>query len=369
MSRPPSHAPAQRPCAGHGPGQCILPPRVLRTVAERGDARQRRVALRTLALDETMRSARLETGARLAGTAQGRVSAVAPLREPARTRLVRDAAGSVDLQSPIARREGDPPLGDLAVDEAYEYLGVTWDFYFRVFARDSIDQQGMALDCVVHYGEDYDNAFWNGEQMVFGDGSGVIFTRLTQSLAVCAHELTHGVIQFDGPLVYQRQSGALNESVADCFGAMIDQYHRGETAEEADWLIGRELLAPGVTGRALRSLAEPGTAYDDDVLGTDPQPAHMDDYVDTTEDNGGVHVNSGIPNKAFHNLATRLGGPSWEGAGRILYTTLGHPRLRPTSSFRAFARVSADVARTLYGAGSREAYAVGAAWADVGVEL
>ena len=357
------------PCGCRRAGQCILPPRVLRTVAERGNEHQRRVALRTLALDETMRSARLETGARLAAGALQRVSAVAPLREPAKTRLVRDAAGSEDLQSPIARREGDPPLGDLAVDEAYEYLGVTWDFYFRVFARDSIDQQGMALDCVVHYGEDYDNAFWNGEQMVFGDGSGVIFTRLTQSLSVCAHELTHGVIQYDGPLVYQRQSGALNESVADCFGAMIDQYHRGETAEQADWLIGREVLAPEVTGRALRSLAEPGTAYDDDLLGRDPQPAHMDDYIDTTEDNGGVHLNSGIPNKAFHNLATRLGGPSWEQAGRILYTTLGHPRLRPTASFRTFGRVSADVARTLYGPQSREADAVTAAWADVGVEL
>lgn len=369
MSRRPRNVEAAPPCPCRAPAHCILPPRVLRTVAERGDERQRAVALRTLALDETMRSARLETGARLAAAGAQRVSAAAPLREPARTRIVRDAGGSENLQSPIARREGDPPVGDLAVDEAYEYLGVTWDFFFRVFARDSIDQQGMALDCVVHYGEDYDNAFWNGEQMVFGDGSGVIFTRLTQSLSVCAHELTHGVIQYDGPLVYQRQSGALNESVADCFGAMIDQYHRGETAAEADWLIGRELLADGVSGRALRSLSHPGTAYDDDVLGTDPQPGHMDDYVDTTEDNGGVHVNSGIPNRAFHVLATTLGGPSWEHAGRILYTTLGHPRLRATSSFRAFARVSADVARTIYGAQSREADAVTSAWADVGVAL
>jgi Zn-dependent metalloprotease len=342
---------------------------VLRTVAERGDERQRALALRTLALDETLRSARLETGARLAAAGPQRLSAAAPLREPARTRLVRDAGNTEELQSPIVRREGDPPVGDAAVDEAFEYLGVTWDFFFQVFARDSIDQQGMALDCVVHFGEDYDNAFWNGEQMVFGDGSGVIFDRLTQSLSVCAHELAHGVIQYDGPLVYQRQSGALNESVADCFGAMIDQYHRGETAGEADWLIGRELLADGVTGRALRSLADPGSAYDDDVLGKDPQPGHMDGFVHTTEDNGGVHINSGIPNRAFHRLATTLGGPSWEHAGRILYGTLGHPRLRATASFRSFARVSADVARTIYGAQSREADAVASAWADVGVEL
>ena len=366
-ARDPRHAPGPGPCRWRG--HCILPPNVLRTVAERGNARQRLVALRTLALDETMRSARLETGARLASHTVRQVSAAAPLRRPAKTRLVRDAGGSELLQSPIARREGDAAIGDPAVDEAYEHVGLTWDFFFDAFARDSIDQQGMTLDCVVHYGEDYDNAFWNGEQMVFGDGSGVIFTRLTQSLSVCAHELTHGVIQFDGPLVYQRQSGALNESIADCFGAMIDQYGRGETAEEADWLIGRELLAEGVTGTALRSLAAPGTAYDDDVLGRDPQVGHMDLFVETTEDNGGVHLNSGIPNRAFHLLATRLGGRSWEHAGRILYTALGHPRLRPTASFRSFARVTADVARVLYGAQSREAGLVTGAWADVGVEL
>ncbi len=163
MPRAPRGAQVPASCGCRAPGQCILPPGVLRTVAERGDERQRAVALRTLALDETMRSARLETGARQAGVSPRGVSAAAPLREPAKTRLVRDAGNTEELQSPIVRREGDPPVGDAAVDEAFEYLGVTWDFFFRVFARDSIDQQGMALDCVLHFGEDYDNAFWNGE--------------------------------------------------------------------------------------------------------------------------------------------------------------------------------------------------------------
>lgn len=351
------------------PVQCIVPAPVLRRVAERGSRRQREIALRTLAIDETMRSARLEAGARLAGAGLRQPMAIAPLREPVKQRMVRDAGHREDLRSPIVRREGDSPIDDAAVDEAFDHLGNTWDFFLEVFARDSIDQNGMALDSVVHFGNDYDNAFWTGDQMVFGDGSGVLFTRMTQSLSVCAHELAHGVIQFDGPLVYQRQAGALNESIADCFGAMVDQYRSGETAAQADWLIGREILAPGVTGQALRSLAAPGSAFDDDVLGRDPQPAHMDDYVETTDDNGGVHINSGIPNQAFHRLATSLGGHSWEHAGRVLYATLGHPRLQPAAGFRSFARVNAHVARTLYGAGSREESAVGAAWASVGVEL
>lgn len=352
------------------PVHCILPGPILRRIAERGDEGQRASALKTLALDETMRSARLETGARLAGAGLRQPSAVAPLREPAKDRLVRDARHGEDLQSPIVRREGEGPVGDAAVDEAFEYLGNTWDFFFEVFARNSIDQQGMTLDSVVHFGTDYDNAFWNGEQMVFGDGSGTIFTRLTQSLSVCAHELGHGVIQYDGPLIYQRQAGALNESIADCFGAMVDQY-RGpqQTADQADWLIGREILAEGINGTALRSLAAPGTAFDDDVLGKDPQPEHMDDFVVTTDDNGGVHINSGIPNQAFYRLAMALGGHSWEHAGRILYTTLGHPRLRAAAGFRSFARVNAHVARTVYGIGSREESAVLSAWAGVGVEV
>lgn len=351
------------------PIHCIVPEVLLRNVAERGDEPQRRAALKTLGVDQTLRSARVETGARLAAAGPPQVSAAATLRSPAVERVIRNASNGTDLSAPVVRREGDADTGDPAVDEAYEYLGDTWDFFFEAFARNSIDQNGMTLDAVVHYEQDFDNAFWNGEQMVFGDGSGQLFTRLTQSLSVCAHELGHGVIQFDGPLVYQRQSGALNESIADCFGAMVYQYKHGQTADAADWLIGPEILAEGVTGRALRDMANPGTAFDDDVLGKDPQPGHMDDYVETIEDSGGVHINSGIPNRAFYTLATTLGGHSWEQAGRILYATLGHPRLRASTSFRRFARLNLHVARTLYGAGSAQVDAVMKAWTTVGVEL
>ncbi len=356
-------------CTCRKPVHCIIPEALLRNIAERGDEAQRRAALRTLGVDQTLRTARVEAGARLAGAGARQARVAGTLSAPSKERVIRDARNGIDLAAAVVRREGDAASGDEAVDEAFEYLGDTWDFFFDVFSRNSIDQNGMTLDAVVHYDEEFDNAFWNGEQMVFGDGSGQLFTRLTQSLSVCGHELGHGVIQFDGPLVYQRESGALNESIADCFGAMVVQYKGGQTADAADWLIGSEILAEGVTGRALRDMANPGTAFDDDVLGKDPQPGHMDDFVQTIGDNGGVHINSGIPNRAFYTLATTLGGHSWEHAGRILYVTLGHPRLNANTTFRSFARLNQHVASTLYGIGSTEADAVTAAWATVGVDL
>src|SRR5690606_15305154 len=125
------------------------------------------------------------------------------------------------------------------------------------------------------------------------------FDGFTGSLSVIGHELTHGLIEYTAGLVYRDQSGALNESIADVFGALVEQHAAGQTADEASWLIGEGLFTDQVEGNALRSMAAPGTAYDDDVLGKDPQPGHMDDFVETNRDNGGVHLNSGIPNKAF----------------------------------------------------------------------
>jgi Zn-dependent metalloprotease len=350
------------------PLHCLVPDYLLREVARRGGDEHRELALDTLGLSVTLRAARTQAETRRAALGPAR-PATAALKPPKVNRVIRDAKGGEDLNSQIVRQEGDGDTGDAAADEAYERFGNTWDFWFEVYARNSIDGAGMTLDGVVHYSQNFDNAFWDGDQMIFGDGSGQIFTRLTQSLTVCAHELGHGVVQYDGPLEYQGQSGALNEHYADVFGSMVDQWKNGETSQEADWLIGKEILAPGVTGKALRSMKEPGTAYDDDLLGKDPQPAHMDDYVETTDDHGGVHINSGIPNKAFYALAVELGGHSWENAGRIWYTALGNPQLRPTSAFRRFARLTERVAGQLYGAGSKETAAVEAAWDKVGINL
>ena len=348
----------------------LIPDHVLRNIAERGDAEQRRMALEALASSGTMRSLRVQAEARRSVLPRSAMPELTiSLSPPTKERIIRDARNTTDLRAPIVRTEAGTASEDKTVEAAFERLGTTWDFFFQVYARNSIDKAGMAIEGVVHYRRNFDNAFWNGTQMVFGDGSGRLFTNLAQSLTVCGHELSHGVVQYDGPLVYQGQSGALNESMADVLGVLVEQWSLGQGVDRADWLVGREILAPGVTGQALRNLAEPGTAYDDDVLGRDPQPGHMDQYVETDEDNGGVHINSGIPNRAFTLAAKRLGGKAWEDAGRIWYASLGHERLLPTATFRQFARITRYVASTLFGTGSRQVSAVEEAWSGVGVDL
>jgi Zn-dependent metalloprotease len=356
---------------------CIIPDYVLRRIAENGDDEQRRAALSTLEASVSMRSSRTQAEGRRSVTPRAPEVSLFALDAPAKERIIRDAGNEDNRRGDIVRREGEPDGGDDAVNEAYNYLGDTWDFYFNVFARNSIDKGGMPLEAVVHYRDRYDNAVWNGAQMIFGDGSGIRFTRLTQSLAVCAHELTHGVIQYDGPLVYQREAGALNESMADAMGVLVEQYKLKQKPTEADWLIGREIMAPGVTGvdgapPALRSMKDPGKAFDDDLMGRDRQPGHMRDFVETDDDFGGVHINSGIPNNAFYRLAVKLeeqeGKYAWEDAGRVWYASLGHERLLPTATFRQFARITLFVAGSLFGPGSAQATAVGEAWSEVGVE-
>ncbi|MFB8147735.1 M4 family metallopeptidase [Microbacterium sp. NPDC056003] len=285
---------------------------------------------------------------------------------PAPDREISDAQQKEQLPGVKVRGEDDPPTGDTSVDQAFDGLGATFDFLWDAFARDSLDGSGGSLLSTVHYGENYDNAFWNGERMVFGDGDGEVFSGFTGSLTVIAHELAHGVIEDEGGLLYRGQSGALNESFADVVGALAEQHHLGQTADQASWLIGEGIFTDAVEGRALRSMAAPGTAYDDDVLGRDPQPAHMRDFVVTRDDNGGVHINSGIPNHAFYLLAIALGGYAWERAGLIWYRTLSGA-LPSTADFSTFANATLAAAAAEYGEESEEVAAVRAAWTSVGV--
>jgi Zn-dependent metalloprotease len=341
----------------------IVPPYLLARIAD-ADAERfpaaAAAARRTLRMDAPRKSARLTLTVD-GGTLVAELSA-APNRE------IADAEGHEALPGRIVRREGDDATGDVAVDEAYAGLGATFDLFSEVYGRDSIDAAGLPLRATVHYGRLYDNAFWDGERMVFGDGDGEVFGRFTRSLSVIGHELTHGVTQFASGLVYRGQSGALNESVSDVFGALVEQYAARQTAEQAHWLIGAGLFTAEVQGEALRSMRNPGTAYDDDVLGRDPQPAHWDDYIETTEDDGGVHLNSGIPNRAFVLVADALGGYAWERAGRIWYDTLTGA-LPPDIDFAGFAAATARAAAARYGEVSTEADAVRAAWHGVGVTI
>ena len=322
---------------------CILPPHMLEEIAKSGDSEHREWALKTLAVDSTMRSERV--------TEQLLRVPTAALATPNKERSIYTDNHGTTLPGTLVRSEAQAATGDAATDEAYDGFGATFDLYWSIFQRNSIDDAGQSLIGTVHYGQNYDNAFWNGSQMVFGDGDGTYFDRFTASIDVIGHELTHGVTEHQANLVYHDQPGALNESISDVFGSLVKQYAHTppQTAAQADWLIGAGLFTKAVNGVALRSMKAPGTAYDDKVLGKDPQPAHMSDYVTTTSDNGGVHINSGIPNHAFYLLAVALGGHAWEKAGLIWYTTLCDPRLSSNAQFQDFANLTVDNAGRLFG--------------------
>lgn len=346
---------SRRPCGA------IMPPHILRNIAQRGTAAQRAAATNTLALDATFRTLRATGRAGRAGLGRDLPGD--------RRRTIYTARHGQELPGEVVASDQRPPgaRADTAVREAFDGLGATWDFYAEVFGRQSIDDEGMALDATVHYGDAYNNAFWNGRQMVFGDGDGQLFNRFTISLDVIGHELTHGVTEDEAGLVYMFQPGALNESLSDVFGSLIRQRALNQRAADADWLIGAGLFTAAVNGEALRSMKAPGTAYDDPVLGKDPQPDHMDRYDRTYLDNGGVHINSGIPNRAFYLAAVGLGGSAWEKAGRIWYEALRDAGLRENTGFRRFAGLTVSVTRRLYGQASDEARIVAAAWSSVGL--
>jgi len=283
------------------------------------------------------------------------------------TRVVHTANNTETLPGDVVRRDGDPPVGDLAVDEAFDSSGQALDLFQSQFGRRSIDGQGGTVSITVHYGRDYDNAFWDGSQLVFGDGDGQIFERFTKPMDVMAHEFTHGVTQFTIGLAYQDQPGALNESISDVFAAMAKQRLLGQSAAEADWLIAQGLFKPEINAKALRSMKEPGTAYDDPQIGRDRQVGSMADYVHTDDDSGGVHINSGIPNRAFALAAIAIGGASWEKAGQVWYDTLLNGELSPQAGFRTFAEATVASAGRLFANDPSIGERIRAAWFEVGV--
>ena len=345
---------------------CITPPHMLQEIARKGTALQRETALRTIITSEQMRGQRRAIRSLAAFFAAPSVGT--------KQRKVYDAKQGSQLPGTLVRSEGDPASTDPAINEAYDGSGATYDLYSNIYGRNSIDDNGLLLSSTVHYQKGYDNAFWDGQRMVYGDGdedlppAEQLFNRFTAVLDVIGHELTHGVTQFEANLTYAGQSGALNESMSDVFGSLVKQYLRGQSAAQADWIIGEGLFTANVNGVGIRSMKAPGTAYDDPVLGKDPQPAHMDDYVNTLEDNGGVHINSGIPNHAFYTAATSLGGNAWEKMGVIWYKALTD-KLGATSNFQNAADLTYEAAGELYGVGSDEQTSVKVGWAKVGITV
>lgn len=281
-------------------------------------------------------------------------------------RVVCDAQGIETTPGAAARTEGQEPVDDHDVNNAYDGFKDVYAFLDGFLTGSMYQGTGPVLRSTVHYGLHYSNAFWDGAQMVMGDGDGEIFNSFTSSLSVIAHEICHALLQEHTNVVSHGRSGALNESIADVFGALVEQYVAGEDAHKASWLIGKGLFTDQVNGTALRSLAAPGTAYDDPVLGKDPQPATMSGYVHTSEDNGAVHLNSGIPNHAFYLFATALGGNAWETAG-LLWLQTATQSVPKDVGFATFAEQTLLRARLDHGAGSMVERALVDAWDAVGV--
>ena len=350
----------------HFPVNCFVPPHILKNIATKGTPAQKNLAIDTLKLSAQMRGQRQALADFSAATFRVAVGG--------KDRVIYDAKNGSNLPGTVVRKEGEGPTADVAVNEAYDGSGVTYDLFNNEYQRNSIDGNGMRLDSTVHYRQSYDNAFWDGEQMVYGDGDEDLppderlFNRFTIAIDIIGHELTHGVTQFEAKLQYFQQPGALNESMSDVFGSLVKQNQLQQISSEADWIIGGGLLTENVNGVGIRSMKAPGTAYDDPVLGKDPQPGHMKDYVNTISDNGGVHINSGIPNRAFYITAVELGGFAWERAGQIWYVTL-RDKLTATSKFQDCANLTFQTAGELFGAGSIEQQAVRKGWAEVGLTI
>ena len=211
-------------------------------------------------------------------------------------------------------------------------------------------------DGVIRYGARYSNAFFDGSWLVFGEGDGEVFGDFTMSLDVFAHEYGHKLVKMGPDLVYEGQPGALNESMSDVIGVCVRSFHAAEGVE-TNWKIGEDLFVE--PGSALRDMKSPGSAYDNRLLGSDPQVGHMKDYVHTYQDHGGVHINSGIPNKAFTVFAESVPGPMHDIPLQVWRATLAMSG--PRTDFGLFARASV-VAAGIYGEQAR------AAWASVGID-
>ena len=246
----------------------------------------------------------------------------------------------------------------------------SWDFYWQLFGRNSIDNRGMLIKQYVHFDKGMDNAYWDGRRMVYGDGDGIVFSSFTSDIDVIGHELTHGVTENEANLDYENQAGALNESFSDIFGIMIKQRFNNQDVKKSNWLIGeRVLIGPKY---ALRSLKAPGTAYiNHPELGTDPQPSTMDKYQNLPNtqsgDFGGVHINSGIPNFAFYVAAFNMGGYAWEKAGRIWYAVLTDVNLSQNAKFADVKNLTIVHAEKMFGLNSQEVSAVKQGWSEAKV--
>jgi len=249
---------------------------------------------------------------------------------------------------------------DPAIQSVIEITARLATFYQQVLGRNSVDNAGSDLVSSVHYLVGFNNAFWNGHQMVYGDGDGQVFDDFYRAPDVIGHELTHGLTQHESGLHYEGEAGALNESFSDVIGATFHQWINGwPSSREEGWLIGASILGKASRARGktcLRDMLHPGARH---CLSQQPES-----YQDL-DPAANVHLNSGIANKAFALFAREIGKPTWELAALVWYQAALSPKLKADSGFRDFARLTRVAAKSLGGAALEKK--VAAAWKQVDV--
>lgn len=259
---------------------------------------------------------------------------------------------------PIAQPQASP---DQTVSRAFATTNDVIAFYRQVFGRNSVDDSGMTLISSVHYGVNYNNARWSGQQMLYGDGDGAVFVDFTASSDVICHEITHGVTQHSLQLVYSNEPGGLNESMSDVFGSMFRQWRNGQGVAAADWLIGADIIGPAAAANGvtcLRDLSNPAAAHC-----IAEQPTNYSEYGPGMD----PHFSSGIPNLAFYTAAMAIGGNSWDIAGQIWYSAMTGFGASPQMSMKKFADRTRQVAATNFPETPDVAGAVDQGWARVGL--
>ena len=337
----------------------IIPNEVLERLSRdtKLSATERKNLADTALVDVQIRKLRIQAGKLTAVTASLGLAPTVVAAAPAIT--VSDCHHSQTLPgTPVAN---PATSSDGTIKRAAVETKAVADFYQSVFGRNSIDDAGMTMSSSVHYGVNFNNAFWNGSRMTYGDGDNNIFVDFTKSTDVIAHQLTHGVTQNRLQLAYSNPAGGLNETMSDVFGSMFRQWRAGQNVNQADWLIGKEIMGPGAIARGftcLRDMASPGAAH---CLA--PQPFHFSKFKPGMD----PHSSSGIPNLAFYKAAKAIGGKSWEKTGQIWYKALTGFAPRPNMTMKAFAKRTRQLATRLYPADPAVAHAVDAGWVAVGL--
>ena len=337
----------------------IIPDDVLRRLAKDSDlsADQRKSFADTAAVDVEFRKLRVQAG-RLSRVANSLAPGIADLAA-APSIVVYDCNHLQTL--PGAPVPNPQSAADPTAKRTFKETTSLAKFYSQVFGRNSVDGAGMTLISSIHYGTNYNNAFWNGSQMTYGDGDGKIFVDFTRGNDVIGHELTHGVTQHSLQLAYTNEAGGLNESLSDCFGSMFRQWEANQTVAQADWLIGKDIMGPQAAAKGftcLRDMADPAAKH---CLA--PQPTNFSQYKPGMD----PHYSSGIPNFAFYKICTAVGGKSWGKVGQIWYRAMSGFGPSPNMKMKVFANRTRKLATQLYPGNNAVASAVDQGWKQVGL--